>query len=65
MANITGPQPDIRYCPVCRGTLRNLERNELPSRGYVRRDGTVAEHTHSYECTSDDCHHRFEINQAR
>lgn len=65
MANISGPQPDIRFCPVCAGELRNLRRDELPSTGYRRRDGTVAQDTHSYQCTSDSCGHRFEINQAR
>lgn len=65
MANTTGPQPEIRYCPACRADLRNLQRHELPSRGYRRADGTVTEHTHSYECTSGACGRRFEINQAR
>lgn len=63
MVNLTGPQPDIKFCPVCRGCLRNIPRNEMRSGGYVRRDGTVAEHTHTYECNS--CHTRFEINQER
>ena len=63
MANIPGPQPDIQFCPSCRGGLRNIPRNEMRSPGHVRADGTVSEHTHTYECT--ECHSRFEINQAR
>ncbi len=63
MANLPGPQPDIQYCPICRSNLRNVPRNEMRSRRYVRRDGTVSEHTHTYDCTS--CNTRFEINQDR
>jgi hypothetical protein len=63
MANISGPQPDVRFCPACRGNLRNVPREDMRSRAYVRRDGTVAEDTHTYEC--DACHIRFEINQDR
>ena len=61
MANRPGPQPDVQYCPACRSTVRNVPREEMKSRGYVRRDGTVAEDTHTYECTA--CSRRFEINQ--
>jgi uncharacterized protein with PIN domain len=63
MANIPGPQPQVQHCPVCTGQLRNLRRDELPSRGYRRVDGTISEDTHSYLCT--DCGERFEINQQR
>lgn len=63
MANLPGPQPQIQYCPVCRGDLRNVPRAEMRSRAYVRRDGTVSEDTHTYECTV--CSVRFEINQDR
>lgn len=63
MANVPGPQPDVVYCPHCRGELRNVPREEMRSRGYVRRDGTVSEHTHTYECVG--CGRRFEINQDR
>lgn len=63
MANIPGPQPDIQHCPVCTNSLRNVPRNEMTSRGHVRADGTVAEHTHTYDCVS--CGNRFEINQSR
>lgn len=63
MANVPGPQPDTKFCPVCKADLRNVPRSEMKSRGYQRRDGTVAEHTHTYDCVS--CGNRFEINQDR
>ena len=62
MANLTGPQPDIKYCPVCRSDIVNVPRSRMVSKAYVRRDGTVAEDTHTYDCPS--CKNRFEINQA-
>lgn len=61
MANLPGPQPDVQFCPVCRAALRNVPREEMKSRGHVRRDGSVAKHTHTYECKT--CGRRFEINQ--
>jgi len=63
MANLPGPQPDVQYCPTCKAAVRNVPRPEMRSRGYVRKDGTVSEHTHTYECLS--CKRRFEINQDR
>ena len=63
MANIAGPQPDIQFCPVCRAELRNVPRNEMASPGHVRADGSVSEHTHTYDCAA--CGNRFEINQRR
>ena len=63
MANIPGPQPDIKYCPICKMNMRNVRRSEMRSKGYVRKDGTVSEHTHTYECLG--CKNRFEINQDR
>jgi len=63
MANITGPQPDIQFCPICKGKLRNVPRNEMKSRAYTKKDGSVSEFTHTYECL--ECNIRFEINQAR
>jgi uncharacterized protein with PIN domain len=63
MANKPGRQPDINACPVCKASLRNIPRSEMKSKGYVRRDGAVSEHTHTYDCVS--CHNRFEINQDR
>jgi uncharacterized protein with PIN domain len=50
MANLPGPQPDIKYCPACKAKVRNILRNEMKSQGYVRKDGTVSEYTHTYEC---------------
>lgn len=63
MANISGPQPDIMYCPACKASLRNVPRDEMASRGHQRVDGTVSEHTHTYDC--ECCSNRFEINQSR
>lgn len=63
MANLSGEQPDVQYCPKCKEKLRNIPRSEMRSRGYIRKDGTVAEETHTYECTVCKC--RFEINQDR
>lgn len=57
MANVPGPQPDVARCPHCTGNLRNVPRSEMKSRGYVRSDGSVAEDTHTYECT--ECHRRL------
>lgn len=63
MANIPGPQPDIKYCPICKMNMRNVPRSQMRSKGYVRKDGSVSEHTHTYECL--ECKNRFEINQDR
>lgn len=63
MANIPGPQPDVKYCPSCRGELVNVPRSRMKSKGYTRTDGSVSEHTHTYEC--HECNNRFEINQDR
>lgn len=61
MANLPGPQPDVKFCPSCKEKLRNVSRSEMKTRGYRRRDGTVSRDTHTYECTL--CKTRFEINQ--
>ncbi len=63
MANISGPQRDVRYCPACKGNLRNVPRSEMTSRGYIRVDGTVSPDTHTYTCLQ--CDIKFEINQQR
>jgi uncharacterized protein with PIN domain len=63
MANITGPQPPIKFCPICKEDLRNIPRDEMKSKGYIRKDGTVSQHTHTYECLK--CGNKFEINQDR
>lgn len=63
MANVPGPQPDVKFCPACKADLKNVPRAEMTSPGYTRRDGTVAEDTHTYECLA--CRIRFEINQNR
>jgi uncharacterized protein with PIN domain len=62
MANVRGPQPEVKYCPRCKGDMRNVPRAEMRSGGHRSRiDGSVSPHTHTYECVS--CHTRFEINQ--
>lgn len=63
MANRSGPQPDVKYCPACRKPVFNVPRHAMKSKGYVRKDGNVSEDTHTYECPS--CTKRFEINQDR
>jgi len=65
MANIPGPQPDVLFCPACKGTLKNVPRNKMKSLGYVHRDGTVSPDTHTYECINPECGKVFEINQHR
>jgi hypothetical protein len=63
MANLPGPQPDIKYCPISKSDLKNVPRMGMKSRGYVGKDGTVSEGTHTYDCVG--CRSRFEINQDR
>lgn len=61
MANLSGPQPKIKYCPICKGNLKNVPREKMKSKGYIRKDGSAAPHTHTYDCKI--CSARFEINQ--
>jgi len=63
MTNLSGPQPDIKYCPVCKTDLKNVHRNKMKSKGYVKSNGTVSPDTHTYDCPN--CNNRFEINQQR
>jgi uncharacterized protein with PIN domain len=63
MANISGPQPDVKYCPACKGNLQNVPRDKMQFRGYPRKDGTISPHTHTYICPQ--CGNKFEINQDR
>ena len=65
MANVSGPQPHIVHCPICKSDLRNIPREEMTSQGYHRADGTVSRDTHTYQCTSPGCGVRFEINQQQ
>ena len=60
MANKPRPQPEIQVCPVCKGLLCNVPRNEMKSRGYIRKDGTISQFAQTYECM--ECKKRFEIN---
>ena len=57
MANISGVQEDVKYCPKCKGNLRNIPRSEMKS----NRNSDKA--THKYHCL--DCGTEFEINQDR
>jgi uncharacterized protein with PIN domain len=63
MANVPGPQPEVKYCPACQGNLKNVPRDKMTSSGYIRTDGTVSPHTHTYVCVK--CGIKFEINQQR
>jgi uncharacterized protein with PIN domain len=62
MANVSGPQPDVKFCPACTAELRNLPRNEMKWRG-KKADGTISQHTHTYACNAPKCEKKFEINQ--
>lgn len=56
MANISGEQPDIKYCPICgEKQLRNIPRNEMKTNKNSEKP------THTYQCLK--CQHGFEINQ--
>ena len=52
MANTSGDQPDVKYCPTCKAPLQNVPRSQMKSKGYVRAAGTVAQDTHTYRCTA-------------
>lgn len=32
MANKTGSQPEVKFCPSCKGELRNIPRSEMRSK---------------------------------
>ncbi len=63
MANIPGKQPDIKYCPACKGELENVPRAKMRSKGHRKKDGSVSEDTHTYICL--ECKKGFEIDQHR
>jgi hypothetical protein len=65
MANKSGPQPDVKFCPACKSNLLNVPRARMASKGYVRKDGSVSPHTHTYICVNRGCAKKFEINQDR
>jgi uncharacterized protein with PIN domain len=62
MANISGPQRDVRYCPACRAGLINVPRDKMKTR-VVNRSGDVPLSTHTYVCSQ--CKKKFEINEDR
>jgi len=41
MANKTGPQLDIKYCPICKEDLKNIPRDKMKSKCCIRKDGTI------------------------
>ena len=63
MANTSGQQRDVKYCPACKGNLRNVPRSEMTPRGYTRVDGAASPDTHTYTCLQYGI--KFEINQQR
>ena len=63
MANKSGSQPEIIYFPICKGNLMNIPRDKMKSNGYIRKDGTVSQYTHTYQCK--ECGNTFEINRDR
>lgn len=65
MANISGSQPNIKFCPFCTSPLNNVKRVDMISSGYEKADGSVSKETHTYDCTNDDCKKRFNIHEKR
>ncbi len=47
MANKSGPQPKVKYCPACKGELENVPRSKMKTT-VKNKDGTVPPHTHTY-----------------
>ena len=62
MANISGPQKDVKYCPACKADLFNIPRDKMKTR-VINRYGDVPLFTHTYICLQ--CKKKFEINQDR
>jgi uncharacterized protein with PIN domain len=62
MANISGPQNDVKYCPACKADLSNVPRDKMKTR-VTNRGGDVPRFTHTYICSR--CKKKFEINQDR
>lgn len=62
MANVSGLQKAVKYCPACKSDLYNVPRDKMKTR-VINRGGTVPQYTHTYVCTQ--CHEKFEINQDR
>ena len=48
MANKTGHQPDIKYCSIRKEDFKDVSKDKMKSKGYIRKDGTVSQHTHTY-----------------
>jgi len=63
MVNMSGEQPNIKCCPIYKGNLENVPRSKMKSKGYIKKNGTVSQYTHTYDCLA--CKNRFEINQDR
>jgi uncharacterized protein with PIN domain len=60
MANISGVQEDVKFCPKCKGDLVNVPRSEMKSKKKELEDKP----THTYRCLGE-CKTHFEINQHR
>lgn len=57
MAFISGEQLEIKYCPICKESLRNIPRSEMKT------NRNSDKPTHKYECLV--CHNSFEINHDK
>ena len=62
MANISGPQPDVQFCPFCKEALENVLRNKMKTTVKNMSD-EVPRYTHTYHCPK--CGRTYEINQHR
>ena len=60
MANVSGFQPYVKYCPVCKADLTNVPRDKMKST-VKNREGSIPAFTHTYHCK--ECGKKFEINQ--
>ena len=37
MGNFSGPQPDIKYCPIYKADVLNVPKHKMKSKGYVKK----------------------------
>lgn len=62
MANVSGPQPDVQFCPYCRESMLNVPRHKMKT-SVKNMSDEVPHHTHTYNCLK--CGRTYEINQHR
>lgn len=62
MANVSGQQSDVQFCPYCKELLINVLRNKMKTTVKNRSD-EVPHYTHTYHCAK--CGRTYEINQHR